>query len=157
MDFKIVLLSATLFLTACGQSGEKTRNKEQEVKDKITKSVDTNAMPADPTFQKTETKELEDKLKGRWLRSDGDYLLDIFSVNPDGKVAVAYYNPRPINVESGAWAVKDQKVSLIVVLRDLNYPGSTYTLFYFPDEDILAGKYFQAIDKINYDVIFYRK
>ena len=37
-------------------------------------------------------------LKGRWMRTDGGYILSVKDVDPGGKMDAAYYNPRPINV-----------------------------------------------------------
>jgi hypothetical protein len=42
-------------------------------------------------------------------------------------------------------------------LQDEGYPGCTYTLFYHPEEDVLAGSYYQAAVDRTYDVIFVRK
>ena len=44
-----------------------------------------------------------------------------------------------------------------VELRDVNYPGSTYTLAYIPDRDILAGYYYQAVQGQTFEVVFERK
>jgi len=37
-------------------------------------------------------------LKGRWLRPDGGYIIEIRGVDPSGKIDAVYLNPRPINV-----------------------------------------------------------
>ncbi len=37
-------------------------------------------------------------LKGRWVRTDGGYILSVKDVDPDGKMDAAYYNPRPVNI-----------------------------------------------------------
>jgi hypothetical protein len=42
-------------------------------------------------------------------------------------------------------------------MRDVNYPGSKYTLSYLPDKDILAGEYFQAVESLTFYVEFIRK
>jgi hypothetical protein len=34
---------------------------------------------------------------------------------------------------------------VVVELRDVNYPGSTYTLTYDPGTDRLTGTYYQAV------------
>ena len=96
------------------------------------------------------------RLKGRWQRKDGSYYLQIFSMSADSTLKAGYYNPNPINVESGEWTQREGKLFIRVILRDVNYPGSTYVLEYKPDKDILAGNYFQAVDGITYDVIFTR-
>jgi hypothetical protein len=47
-------------------------------------------------------------------------------------------------------------MALFVELRDVNYPGSTYTLQYDPALDCLKGTYFQAMQKETYLVEFMR-
>src|SRR6476620_12487503 len=39
-----------------------------------------------------------EKLKGRWLRTEGSYIVEVRSVESSGKMNAAYFNPRPINV-----------------------------------------------------------
>lgn len=97
------------------------------------------------------------RLKGRWMRSDGNYIIEVFEAEGDGTLKAAYYNPNPINVEKGEWIIQEGKLFMQVVLRDVNYPGSAYTLQYMPEDDALAGNYFQAVEGINYDVVFARK
>ena len=46
---------------------------------------------------------------------------------------------------------------VVLELGDVNYPGSTYTLQYFPEDSALAGKYYQAVDKVYYVVEFMRE
>jgi hypothetical protein len=99
----------------------------------------------------------QDSLLGRWLRSDGNYILEIFSVTPEGKVDAAYFNPNPINVEKSDWKITENRLFIRVILRDVNYPGSTYTLEYSPVKRSLSGNYYQAVEGINYDVIFARE
>jgi hypothetical protein len=96
------------------------------------------------------------KLPGKWLRPDGGYVLEIRSVAPDGKLDASYANPRPINV-SRAEATQDGGATKVFVeLRDVNYPGSTYTLVYQPENDQLAGIYYQAALQQQFDVFFER-
>ena len=45
---------------------------------------------------------------------------------------------------------------MFVELRDVNYPGSTYTLVYQPENDQLAGIYYQAALQQQFDVFFER-
>ena len=97
-----------------------------------------------------------EKLKGRWLRAEGSYIVDVRSVEASGKMDAAYFNPRPINVAK-AEAMKDGgDLKVFVELRDVNYPGSTYTLTYQPATDRLAGTYFHALSGQNMDVEFSR-
>ena len=95
-------------------------------------------------------------LVGDWIRTDASYLIKIKSVNEDGTFEAKYFNPKPINVESAAWEESYGNLKIIVVLRDVNYPGSKYTLNYFADRDILAGDYFQAVEGLTFYVEFVR-
>ena len=95
-------------------------------------------------------------LIGEYLRSDGDYTIKILSGTADGKLDVAYFNPGPIHVGKANWEYKNNVFVIGVELRDVNYPGSTYILQYFPVEKKLAGKYYQAVEKVYYDVEFSR-
>jgi hypothetical protein len=96
------------------------------------------------------------KLKGRWLRPDGGYVLEISRVDPSGNLEAAYLNPRPIHVAQ-AHALRDGTATKVLVeLRDVNYPGSTYNLVYEPTSDVLKGIYFQAALKQEFEVFFER-
>jgi hypothetical protein len=106
----------------------------------------------------TETKDNAgfDVLKGRWLRPDGGYIIQIRNIDPSGKMEAGYFNPRTINV-SKAEATRDSgKMKVFIELRDTGYPGSTYTLTYDPKEDVLRGVYYQAAMKQSFDVYFTR-
>jgi hypothetical protein len=108
-----------------------------------------SASAANPAFE---------KLPGQWLRPDGGYILDLRSVDSiSGKLEAAYLNPSPIHVAT-AQAVRDgERVKVFIELRDVNYPGSTYTLTYDPGKDQLTGEYFQAVARETYAVFFIRK
>jgi hypothetical protein len=96
------------------------------------------------------------KLVGRWVRTDGGYVLELKDPAPNGLLKAAYFNPRPINVSKAEWQSKDGYSSVFVELRDKNYPGSTYTLAYNPSTDSLVGIYFQAALKQQFEVEFKR-
>lgn len=98
-----------------------------------------------------------DRLAGRWVRLEGGYVLEIRSVSPQGAVDAAYLNPRPIHVARAEAFREGEVLTLFVELRDANYPGSTYRLVYDPASDILAGTYFQALQKQTFDVSFLRR
>ena len=68
------------------------------------------------------------KLVGRWLRTDGGYLLQLTDPAPNGHLQAAYFNPRPVNVSAAAWKHQGGYLGAFVELRAPNYPGSTYTL-----------------------------
>jgi uncharacterized protein (DUF2147 family) len=94
--------------------------------------------------------------EGYWIRPDGGYVLNVQEIGNDGRVKVAYYNPRPVNVGRAELRTKNGTALLVVELRDVNYPGSTYTLRYDPAGDRLQGKYYQAVQKQTYEVEFVR-
>ena len=96
-------------------------------------------------------------LVGDWIRTDGSYLIKINNVNKDGTLEAQYFNPKPINVESAIWEESYSNLKITIVLRDVNYPGSKYTLNYLPDRDILAGDYYQAVQGLSFYVEFVRK
>jgi uncharacterized protein (DUF2147 family) len=96
------------------------------------------------------------KLVGKWQRPDGGYVVDIRSVDPSGKLDVGYFNPNPINVSRAA-AWRDKGATKVVIeLRDVNYPGSTYNLELNPETDQLFGQYFQAAMGETFEVVFSR-
>jgi uncharacterized protein (DUF2147 family) len=96
------------------------------------------------------------KLKGRWVRTDGGYILSVKDVDTGGKMDAAYYNPRPINVSKAQATWEEAALKVFVELRDAGYPGSTYTLIYDPKTDRLGGVYYQAAVGQRFDVIFVR-
>ena len=96
------------------------------------------------------------RLAGKWQRPDGGYVVEIRGVDSSGKLDAGYFNPNPIKVfRAAAW--RDQGATkLIIELRDVNYPGSTYTLEYKPQTDQLVGQYFQAVQGETFEVVFTR-
>ena len=96
------------------------------------------------------------KLKGHWLRPDGEYVLAIKNVDAHGVIDGAYYNPRSIHIEKAAASHDADTIEVFFELRDLNYPGSSYTLAYDPASDQLKGIYYQAIEKRRFPVTFVR-
>jgi hypothetical protein len=108
------------------------------------------------TAAETKDKKGFDVLKGRWLRPDGGYILQIRTIDAGGKIDAGYFNPRPINVSKAEVTQEGGKMKVFVELRDTGYPGSVYTLTYDPNDDVLRGVYFQAALKQNFDVYFTR-
>jgi hypothetical protein len=96
------------------------------------------------------------RLVGRWVRADGGYVLELKGIGKDGNLQAAYFNPRPIHVSRAEIQRKGGKITVFVELRDVNYPGSTYTLQYDPATDRLKGIYFQAALQQQYEVEFER-
>jgi hypothetical protein len=93
---------------------------------------------------------------GRWVRPDGGYMLDLKEIGKDGTLKAAYFNPNPINVYRAELGRKQGSTTIFVELRDVNYPGSTYNLIYDPQTDRLVGTYFQAVQKVSYNIEFMR-
>ena len=155
----LFLLMFFLFITSCnnapGTKAEESRkletapspSVEEAVIVKSTGSIISNTVSADS---------IQSVLKGKWLRSDGTYSVEIFSVKAGGKMDAGYFNPNPINVGSSAWMINEGSIHVEIVLKDANYPGSKYNLIYDRQGDVLYGNYFQAVQGINYDVIFTR-
>ncbi len=108
---------------------------------------------APPASQPTDVQ----SLVGRWVRTDGGYVIEIQTVRDDGTLKAAYYNPGPINVARAEARDKDRGLEVFVELRDVNYPGSTYTLVYDRAKDQLHGIYYQAVAQQNYEVVFVRQ
>jgi len=98
-----------------------------------------------------------ENLIGRWLRPDGGYIIEIRKIGADGRMDAAYLNPRPINVARAEASWKKGKQEVFIELQDKGYPGSTYTLVYQPDQDVLTGIYFQAALNQPFEVVFVRQ
>lgn len=98
----------------------------------------------------------EGKLLGTWVRTDSPYEIRILELRSDGTVLAGYFNPKSINVGKATWS-KAETVYVYVELQDQNYPGSNYLMKYIPEQDMLTGKYFQAVEGVTYDVSFSRK
>jgi hypothetical protein len=103
-----------------------------------------------------ESKTKFEPLKGRWVRPDGGYVVDIKEVDARGKMVAAYFNPRPINVSRAEAAMAGATIKVFIELRDINYPGATYNLTYDPGSDQLKGIYFQPLLQQNFEVFFVR-
>jgi uncharacterized protein (DUF2147 family) len=97
-----------------------------------------------------------EKLKGKWVRTDGGYVLEIKQVAKDGKMDAAYLNPNPINVSRAEAKSEAGQTTVLVELRDRLYPGSYYTLTYDGGKDQLAGLYHHLGLQQEFDVIFAR-
>ena len=106
-----------------------------------------------PSEKKAVNKNL---LVGNWVRTDASYLIKIVNVNVDGTLGAQYFNPKSINVGTATWEENYGNLKIIVELQDVNYPGSTYSLSYLPDRKILAGEYYQAVQRSTFYVEFAR-
>jgi uncharacterized protein (DUF2147 family) len=144
-QFTLILCATALcgLLVSCGS--------KTETPAPTPPAAQTNAAPAAAAV----SPELA-KLVGKWQRPDGGYILDIRSVDASGKLDAGYFNPNPINVSRAAAYREKGASKLVVELRDVNYPGSTYSLEHNPDSDQLFGQYFQAAMQQTFEVVFAR-
>jgi hypothetical protein len=80
------------------------------------------------------------QLKGKWLWTDGGYVVDVRAVEDGGHMDVAYFNPQPIKVCKAVASREGVTMKVFLELRDVHYPGSTYTLTYRPGERSAQGR-----------------
>ncbi len=97
-----------------------------------------------------------DRLRGRWERPDGGYVIEVRSADSEGRLEAGYFNPSPIKVSQARAYQEDGLTKLFVELRDVNYPGCTYKLTYDAQSDQLFGQYYQATMQQTFDVTFGR-
>lgn len=116
----------------------------------------TNASPTAATAVVTNTTS-ENLLHGNWGRLDGDYVIEVRAAKSDGRLDAYYFNPRPINVARAEWRRENDGLHVFMELRDQNYPGATYKLRYLPQQDVLAGEYYQPVYQQTFDVQFVRQ
>jgi uncharacterized protein (DUF2147 family) len=130
-----------------------------------TQAAATPTVAADPAAAATGTNQTAatatspaafEKLKGKWMRPDGGYVIEIKNVDPSGKMEAAYFNPQPITVSQAVAAQDGAVTKVFIELQGINYPGSTYTLIFDPGTDQLKGIYFQAKLKQQFEVYFER-
>jgi hypothetical protein len=95
-------------------------------------------------------------LLGRWLRPDGGYVIEIQNIRANNKLDAAYFNPRPIHVSRAEASSEANEIKVFIELQDKGYPGSTYTLTYDRQRDLLSGTYFQAALQQTFEVLFVR-
>ena len=126
----VILIGVTVFFLVSKGTGDSTSGR---------KEIDKNS------------------LVGDWVRTDASYLIRISNINNDGSMTAQYFNPNPINVGKANWESSYDNLKITVELRDINYPGSKYTLSYLPDKDMLAGEYYQAVESLTFYVEFMRR
>jgi hypothetical protein len=117
-----------------------------------TKSGESSSEKAISTLKADQFRNLID----RWRRVDGGYIIEIRRIDANGQMDAAYYNPKSIHVSRSEASLKEGAQYIFIELQDVGYPGSTYTLMYRPQQDILAGFYFQATLKQTFEVVFAR-
>jgi len=139
----VLAVSLVLWLVGCGQATSPEAPAPEPVQ---AETVPSTAVAVDKGM-----------IAGTWQRTDAPYQLVISGIAEDGTMTAAYLNPNPIKVSKASWVDGKGVISVFVELRDVNYPGSNYTLTYAPDRDMLVGRYFQAVQGVTYDVSFSRE
>jgi hypothetical protein len=146
----LLLIAITALIFSCNSPQPKNETADSTVPTEVT------APANEPVAQQPATTADKNLLAGDWTRTDAPYQIKISELLEDGSMQVGYYNPKSIHVGKANWSSADGLLKIYVELRDENYPGSNYTLIYYPDKDLLAGKYFQAVEGTTYDVGFER-
>lgn len=95
-------------------------------------------------------------IQGRWVRADAPYVIELRHVE-SGRLKAAYYNPQPIHVAKTEFAEQEGLLQVLIELRDVNYPGSTYVLTYDRATDHLIGIYFHPASQQTFEVTFLRQ
>lgn len=152
LNFLIVLQ----FLTGCNSNTGTTKQIKEDTALDVQDTSEVFENKADKKTMVFSADSLQKLLKGKWLRSDGTYSIEIFSIKADGAMDAGYFNPNPVNVGKSGWSLKDGEIVYEIIMKDINYPGSKYNLIYDKKNDCLVGNYFQAVQGINYDVMFTR-
>ena len=114
----------------------------------------TPAAPPDTTAARTAAE--FSSLVGRWVRPDGGYVVTIKGVSADGKLDASYQNPNLLPFSRAEAARDDDEIQVVLELTAGGYGGSTYTLIYDPEQDVLRGVYFQAVAHKSYHIFFER-
>jgi hypothetical protein len=96
------------------------------------------------------------RLRGKWFRTDGGYVIEIRDVSNSGHMDAGYFNPQAIKVSKAEAIREGDETRVFIELRDVNYPGSTYTLRYDRERDVLEGVYYQATLQQSFTVRFIR-
>ena len=135
--YVIVSMIFSMVLVGCGK-GEKAIESKAAVKEEAKVQL-TGAF---------------EKIKGKWVRSDGGYVLEFKQLLQNNTLDVAYFNPSPIHVGKARIYEERGFTKLFVELQDVNYPGSRYTLILNVDKNQLVGNYFQATQQVDYEVAF---
>jgi hypothetical protein len=150
----LLCFAITTLVVACDQQEEKKETDGSASTPGTTSTTSTASEPVKPKEQEIFDRSI---LVGDWIRTDAEYQITISELLDEGKLKASYFNPESINVDKARWIFADGAMKIYIELRDENYPGSNYNLIYYPDKDLLAGKYFQAVEGVTYDVEFFRK
>lgn len=121
-----------------------------------TGAEETPPPPAETEASADDAASRFDVLVGRWVRPDGGYTLTIGGVRADGQLEATYANPRPLPFSKADASLDGDVLRVFLELTAGGYAGSTYTLTWDPERDVLEGVYYQAVAQQSYDIFFER-
>jgi hypothetical protein len=159
MPLKAILLITVLLLFSCQ---DKKAKDQDEGNNMAELSESEKPKESSAITNKPDTKPLspitdipKDTILGRWLRPDGNYVIQINSIDSENQIDAQYFNPRPIKIAK-AELIPDDNYRIFIEFDDEGYKGSSYDLIYDPAQDALSGKYFQATYGQTYQIAFIR-
>ena len=147
---------AGLVVAAVVAWGAWTYSSNHSIPSEAGSNAATGKEAASPPPDSVQPMPAADRLKGRWVRPDGGYIIEVNGIEPDGRMDVRYYNPNPIHVSQATVSNAGGVAKVFIELRDAGYPGATYTLMYNPRQDMLMGDYYQPAAGQTFDVVFVR-
>lgn len=154
-----LFFSSILLLTSCNNKNSNDQASEATVADSANeeKAVDDshNSIPTGIEQKNIKSDITADTIIGRWLRPDGNYVIQINSIDKDNHIDAQYFNPKPIKI-ARAELMPDNNFRIFIEFDDEGYKGSSYDLVYDPTNDVLSGKYFQATYGQTYQIGFVR-
>ena len=158
MRLQAIVLISIQFLISCSDKKTNNQNENKEITE-LSKSEEPKE---NPTISKSETETVASKINvpidtilGRWLRPDGNYVIQINSIDSKNQIDAQYFNPRPIKI-ARAELIPGDNFRIFIEFDDEGYKGSSYDLIYDPAQDALSGKYFQATYGQTYQIGFVR-
>jgi hypothetical protein len=98
----------------------------------------------------------ENLIKGVWGRTDAVGEINISEILDNGLLKTTFYNPKMINIEKAIWTNSSDVLRIYILFREDKYPGSSFSLNYLPEKDLLLGVYFDALTNESYSVAFKR-
>ena len=141
----ILALFTTLLAVSCQKAAKETPSQTSTAGTAVPKA----ASPGVP--------DAVQKLLGKWLRSDGGYVLELRGAELSGVMQASYFNPKPINVSRAIWMQGAAGFQVVVELNDVGYPGATYLLTHDAQGDRLVGQYTQPQMQQTFDIEFVRQ
>ena len=104
----------------------------------------------------SQTERLQKMVLGKWDRTDGNYTIEIGSFS-DSTFEASYFNPNPIHIADTKWKLQEGYLYFLIVMDDVDYRGSYYSLGYYPEENGLYGFYYLASTGEKFEVAFEKK